>query len=122
MNKKIGICLDKGTMSDYEELERILKTAAFKTAVEETCSNPNGMGIDWGYLMVIIPAIYPCIVEFRKTICSYLSYKESKTKEFSIVLENNGKKLEMSSKNVDTPNIDEFMKFFDLDESKEENK
>lgn len=43
MNKKIGICLDKGTMSDYEELERILKTAAFKTAVEETCSNPNGM-------------------------------------------------------------------------------
>lgn len=118
--EKINIYLDNGTMEDYDELERILKTAAFKTVRTEDNSNPNGMGIDWGTLAVMLPVIYPYIVELRKTLVSYFSYKKSQTKEFSIALENNGKRLEMNVKNADVPSIDEFMTFFNSVETKED--
>ena len=118
MHKKINICLNNGTMADYDELERILKTATFKTVREETNSNSNGMGMDLGALAVMLPVVYPYIVELRKTLSSYFSYKQSRTKEFSITLENDGKKLEMNVKNYDLPSISEFMAFFNLDESK----
>lgn len=120
MDKKINIYLDKGSMADYDELDRILKTAAFKTVRTEDNSNPNRMGIDWAALAVMLPVVYPYIVELRKTLASYFSYKQSQTKEFSIILENNGKRLEMNVKNVDAPSIDEFMTFFNSVESEED--
>jgi len=113
MDKKINIYLDKGNRADYEELDCILRTATFKTVRTEEKSNPNGMGIDIGALAVILPVIYPYVVELRNVLDSYFSYKQSQTKEFSIILENNGKKLEMNIKNDNIPSIDEFMKFFD---------
>ena len=120
MDKKINLYLGNGSMADYDELDHILKTATFKTVRIEDNSNPNRMGIDWALLAVMLPVVYPYIVEFRKTLISYFSYKQSQSKEFSITLENDGKKLEMSVKNVDIPSIDEFMTFYNSSESEED--
>lgn len=112
MVQKINIYLNNGRREDYEELERVLKTAAFKTIREAENPNPDGMGIDWATLVVMLPIVYPYMEEFRKALKSYLSYKSSQTKEFSIELENADKKMKISGKNMDIPSVDDFMDFF----------
>ena len=118
MVQKVNIYLNGESGFDYDELEKVLKTATFEVVRAAEKSNPNGMGIDWSSLVVLLPALYPYIVEFRKTLKSYLSYKQSMTKEFSLRLENNGKQIEINGKNIDFTSLDDFLEFFEVTESK----
>ena len=113
MEKKINIFLESGCGAEYAELEKILQSNFFKTE-KKNILNSDEMGIDWGALSVLLPAVYPLVVEFRQILSSFLSYKKTQSTEFKLTLENNGKKLHMEAKNMDVPNIDEFKSFFEI--------
>lgn len=115
MEKKINVFIENGSRADYAELERILQSGSFKTERNNSL-NPDSMGFDFTDLVVLLPAIYPYVVELRKTLSSYLSYKKTQIPEFKLTLENNGKKLHMEAKNMVVPDITEFKSFFEIEE------
>lgn len=115
MEKKINVFIENGSMAEYAELEIILRRRSFKTE-RNNILNSDAMGFDFATLVVLLPAIYPFVVELRKTLSSYLSYKKTQIPEFKLTLENNGKKLHMDAKNMVVPDITEFKSFFEIDE------
>ena len=115
MENKINIFIENGSGSEYAELEKILQNNSFKTERKSNL-NSDEMGFDFADLVILLPVVYPFVVELRKTLCSYLSYKKTQTPEFKLTLENNGKKLHMEAKNMNIPNIDEFNSFFGIED------
>lgn len=115
MKKKINVFIENGSRSEYAELERILQSSSFETERNDIL-NPDAMGFDFATLAVLLPAIYPYVVELRKTLSSYLSYKKTQIPEYKLTLENNGKKLHMEAKNMAVPDITEFKSFFEIEE------
>lgn len=115
MEKKINVFIENGSRSEYAELERILQSSSFRTQ-RNNILNSDAMGFDFSTLVILLPAIYPFVVELRKTLSSYLSYKKTQMPEFKLTLENNGKKLHMEAKNMIVPDITEFKSFFEIEE------
>ena len=110
--KNVKIIIEGGAISDYYELESILKTGGINASIINDEMNGSELGLGFGELIVLIPLITPVIIELRKIIVSYLKYRQPLNKKTSIDLEYNGKKIRIESENDTIPNIDELMTFF----------
>lgn len=114
-NNKIKVILNEATVADYYELERIFNSGNIKSEIVTQNTDGTEMGIGFNELIVLLPLLTPCVIEFRKILIAYFKYRKPLNKKTTITLENNGKKLKIESENEAMPSVDEFMIFFGKD-------
>lgn len=112
MDKKAKVILENATVADYHELAEIFHTAKINTEIVKQNKTGSEMGFGFGELIVLLPLVLPYVVQFRKVLVAYFTYKKPLNKKTSITLERNGKKLKIESENESMPSIEQFMDFF----------
>lgn len=112
MDKKVKVTLENATVADYHELADIFNSADINTKIVTQNTNGTEMGIGFGELIVLLPLLAPFVVQFRKVLVAYFTYKKPLNKKTSITLECNGKKLKIESENESMPSVEQIIAFF----------
>jgi hypothetical protein len=115
MDKKVKVTLEDATIADYHELAEIFHTANINTEIVTQNTTGSEMGLGFDELVVLFPLVVPFVVQFRKVLVAYFTYKKPLNKKISITLEHDGKKLKIESENESIPSIEQFMGFFTED-------
>lgn len=115
MDNKIKVTLEDATVADYHELAHIFSSANINTEIVAQNANGSEMGFGFSELVVLLPLLVPFVVQFRKVIVAYFTYKKPLNKKTSITLECNGKRLKIESENESVPSVEQFIAFFSED-------
>lgn len=115
MGEKVKIALDDATMADYYELKDILATGNISAEIETKGTTGNEMGFEFNELVVLLPLLTPYVVQLRKVLVAYFTYKKPLDKKTQVTLEYKGKKLKITSENEMLPSVEELMTFFGKD-------
>lgn len=106
------ITLKNSTATDYDELEKVLKRSGINVSIQEPKYDGTEMGGIVESLIILLPLLTPSIIQLRKALHSYFIYKKSQQKKIFIILEKNGKRMEIKTENTDIPGIEDFENFF----------
>lgn len=109
---KIKVILTNATIDDYYELERVFKSGNINAEILTKNASGAEMGFGFSELVVLLPLLTPFVIQFRKVLTAYWTYKKPLNKKRSVILECNGKKLKIESENDEMPSVDELMVFF----------
>jgi len=112
MDNKIKVTLDNATVADYHELQRIFNSGNINAEILTQDSTGSEMGFGFSELVVLLPLIVPFVIQLRKILTAYFTYKKPLNSKTSVTLECNGKKLKIESENEPIPSVEEFMAFF----------
>lgn len=117
---EVKIILDDATVAEYYELERILNSGNIKAKIvpQKECGTDE-MGIGFNELVVLLPLLTPFVIQLRKIIVAYLTYKKPMNRKTSISLVYNDRKIKIDLENETIPDIDKLLSFFGLDEKNE---
>ena len=113
MKEKFKITLSDATMADYYELKDIFVAGNISAEIETKDMTGNEMGLELSELVVLLPLLVPFVVQLRKVLVAYFTYRKPLNKKTCVTLEYRGRKLKIESENESVPSIEDFMTFFD---------
>ena len=115
MRERLNIKLMDATTADYHELKDILVAGDINAQIETKNTTGSEMGLDFNELVVLLPLLTPAIIQLRKVLVAYFTYKKPLNKKTRVTLEYKGKKLKIESQNEVMPSVEEFIAFFGED-------
>lgn len=114
-NCKVKIILENATVAEYYELERILISGKINAKiVPQKDFTTDEMGMEFNELVVLLPLLTTAVVQLRKIIVAYFTYKKTTNKKTSITIVFNDRKVKIDSENEPIPDVNQLLEFLAL--------